>query len=66
MFCEIICVDGFVCMLHLDIVHMLFVYLDVICILSEYMRIIHTLSALVFDNIPTCTRHVDNIYMTYV
>ena len=66
MICEIICVDGFVCMSHLDIVHMLFVYLDVICILSEHMHIIHTLSALVFDNIPTCTRHVDDMWMTYV
>ena len=47
MICEIICVDGFVCMLHLDIVHMLFAYLHVICILSEHMRIIHTLFALV-------------------
>ena len=47
MICEIICVDGFVCMLHLDIVHMLFAYLHVIRILSEHMHIIHTLFALV-------------------
>ena len=47
MICEIICVDGFVCMLHLDIVHMLFAYLHVIRILSEHMRIIHTLFVLV-------------------
>ena len=32
MICEIICVDGFLCISHLDIVHMLFAYLDVICI----------------------------------
>ena len=49
MICEIICVDGFVCMSHLDIVHMLFAYLDVIRILSEHMRIIHTLCAVVLD-----------------
>ena len=49
MICEIICVDGFLCMSHLDIVHMLFAYLHVICILSEHMRIIHTLSAVVVD-----------------
>ena len=49
MICEIICVDGFLCMLHLDIVHMLFAYLHVICILSEHMRIIRTLSAVVLD-----------------
>ena len=61
MIYEIICVDGFLCISHLDIVHMLFAYLDVICILSEHMHIIHTLSAVVFDNIPTCTRHVDNM-----
>ena len=66
MFCEIICVDGFVCMSHLDIVYMLFAYLHVIRILSEHMHIIHTLFALVFDNIPTCTRHVDDMWMTYV
>ena len=47
MICEIICVDGFVCMLHLDIVHMLFAYLHVIRILSEHMHIIHTLCAVV-------------------
>ena len=49
MICKIICVDGFLCMLHLDIVHMLFAYLHVICILSEHMRIICTLSAVVLD-----------------
>ena len=49
MICEIICVDGFLCMSHLDIVHMLFAYLHVIRILSEYMRIICTLSAMVLD-----------------
>ena len=47
MICEIICVDGFVCMSHLDIVHMLFAYLHVIRILSEHMRIIRTLCAVV-------------------
>ena len=52
MICEIICVDGFVCMSHLDIVHMLFVYLDVISILSEHMRIIHTLCAVSLITYP--------------
>ena len=49
MICGIICVDVFLCMSHLDIVHMLFAYLHVIRILSEHMRIIHTLSAVVLD-----------------
>ena len=49
MICEIICVDGFVCMSHLDIVHMLFAYLHVIHILSEHMRIIRTLFVVVLD-----------------
>ena len=49
MICEIIYVDGFLCMSHLDIVHMLFAYLHVIHILSEHMRIIRTLSAMVLD-----------------
>ena len=49
MICEIICVDGFLCMSHLDIVHMLFAYLHVIHMLSEHMRIICTLSAVVLD-----------------
>ena len=49
MICKIICVDGFLCILHLDIVHMLFTYLDVIRILSEHMRIIRTLSTVVLD-----------------
>ena len=28
MICDIICVDGFLCMLHLDIVHMLSAYVS--------------------------------------
>ena len=36
MICEIICVDGFLCMSHLDIVH----------ILSVYVHVIHTLSGI--------------------
>ena len=34
MICEIICVDGFLCMSHLDIVHISSAYVHVICILS--------------------------------
>ena len=49
MICEIICVDSFLCMSHLDIVHMLSAYVDVICLLSEHMRTICTLSAVVLD-----------------
>ena len=49
MICEIICVDGFLCMLHLDIVHILSAYVHVICILSEHMRIMRILSAVVLD-----------------
>ena len=47
MICEIICVAGFLCMLHLDIVHISSVCVHIICILSEHMRIMHILSALV-------------------
>ena len=46
---EIICVAGFLCMLHLDIVHISSAYVHVICILSEYMCIMHILSAVVLD-----------------
>ena len=49
MICEIICVDGFLCMSHLDIVHILSAYVHVICILSGHIHIIHTLSAVVLD-----------------
>ena len=47
MICEIICVDSFLYMLHLDIVHISSVYVHIICILSEHMRIMHILSAVV-------------------
>ena len=49
MICEIISIDGFLCMSLLDIVHMLSVYVHVICILSEHMHIMCTLSAVVLD-----------------
>ena len=47
MICEIICIDRFLCMSHLDIVHMLSAYVHVIHTLSGHMRIMHTLSAVV-------------------
>ena len=47
MICEIICVAGFLCMLHLDIVHISSAYVHIICILSAHMCIMHILSALV-------------------
>ena len=49
MICDIICVDGFLCMLHLDIVHMLSAYVHVIHTLSGHMCIMHTLFAVVLD-----------------
>ena len=49
MTCEIICIDGFLSMSHLDIVHMLSAYVHVMRILSEHMCIMHTLSAVVLD-----------------
>ena len=49
MICEIICIDGFLCMLHLEIIHMLSAYVHVIRILSGHMHIMHTLSAVVLD-----------------
>ena len=49
MICEIICVDGFLCMSHLDIVHMLSAYVHVIHTLSGHMHIMRTLFAVVLD-----------------
>ena len=49
MICDITCVDGFLCMLHLDIVHMLSAYVHVIRTLSGHMCIMHTLFAVVLD-----------------
>ena len=49
MICKIICVDGFLCMLHLDIVHMLSAYVHVIHTLSGHMCIMRTLFAVVLD-----------------
>ena len=49
MICDIICVDGFLCMSHLDIVHMLSAYVHVIHTLSGHMRIMRTLFAVVLD-----------------
>ena len=49
MICEIICVAGFLCMSNLDIVHISSAYVHVICILSEHMRIMHILSAVILD-----------------
>ena len=49
MICEIICVAGFLCMSHLDIVHILSAYLHVIHTLSEHMHIMCLLFAVVLD-----------------
>ena len=49
MICEIICIDGFLCMSHLDIVHMLSAYVHVIHTLSGHMHIMCTLFAVVLD-----------------
>ena len=49
MICEIICMDGFLCMSHLDIVHMLSAYVHVIHTFSGHMRIMRTLFAVVLD-----------------
>ena len=49
MICEIICIGSFLCMLHLDIVHMLSVYVHVIYILSGHIHIMCTLSEVVLD-----------------
>ena len=49
MICEIICVDGFLCMSHLDIVHMLSAYVHVIHTLSGHMCIMCTLFAVVLN-----------------
>ena len=49
MICEIICIDGFLSMSHLDIVHMLSAYVHVIHTLSGHMRIMCTLFAVVLD-----------------
>ena len=64
MICEIICVDGFLCMSYLDIVHISSVYVHIICILSEHIRIMHILSALVLDIFLTDNANV--IYMSFL
>ena len=47
--CEIICIDGFLSMSHLDIVQMLSAYVHVIHTLSGHMHIMRTLFAVVLD-----------------
>ena len=47
MICNIICIDGFLCMLHLDIVYILSAYVHVIHILSGHLCIMCTLSEVV-------------------
>ena len=64
MICKIICVDGFLCISHLDIVHMLSAYLDVIHILSKHMRIIRTLCVVVLDMFILNTYHVQFSFRT--
>ena len=67
MICEIICIDGFLSMLHLDIVHMLSAYVHVMRILSKHMCIMHTLFAVVLDIfLPNrqCRCHPYVIYST--
>ena len=49
LICDIICVDGFLCMSHVDIVHMLSAYVHVIYILSGHICIMCTLFAVVLD-----------------
>ena len=49
MICKIICVDGFLCMSNLDIVHILSAYVHVIHTLSGHMHIMCTLFAVVLD-----------------
>ena len=49
MICDIICVDSFLCMSHMDIVHMLSAYVHVIYILSGHICIMCTLSEVVLD-----------------
>ena len=49
MICEIICIDGFLCMSHLDIVHMLSAYVYVIHTLPGHMHNMRTLFTVVLD-----------------
>ena len=49
MICDIICVHGFLCMSHLDIVYMLSAYVHAIHTLSGHMRTMHTLPTVVLD-----------------
>ena len=66
MIFEIICVDGFLCMSHLDIVHMLSAYVHVIQTLSGHMRIMRTLFAVVLDTYR-CHPYVipSTLYISY-
>ena len=49
MICDIICVHGFLCMSHLDIVYMLSAYVHDIHTLSGHMCTMHTLPTVVLD-----------------
>ena len=49
MICELICIDGFLRMSHLDIVHMLSASVHVIHTLSGHMHTMHTSFAVVLD-----------------
>ena len=46
MICEIICVDGFLCMSHLDIVYMLFAYLHVQLSFRTFSTQMHIVNAM--------------------
>ena len=63
MICEIICFAGFLCMSHLDIVHILSAYVHVIHTLSGHMHIMCTLFAVVLD-IFLLTDNADVIHMS--
>ena len=67
MICEIICVDGFLSMSHLDIVHISSAYVHVIHILSEHRHIIYTLSAVVPNRQCQCHPYVisSTLYISY-
>ena len=58
MICEIICIDCFLCMSHLDIVHMLSAYV------SGHMHTIHTLPTVVLDMFVSYADNADVIHMS--
>ena len=73
MICEIICIDRFLCMSHLDIVHMLSAHVHVICLSSLILLIYPIIHNLVSIHIVSTHAHCQfmcilstDVYVMYI